>query len=57
MRALWATLKSLLQHIKDRYLTRQPTQQYHSEPTAILIQVQDATLIQTDIDFSTERVI
>ncbi len=56
MRTLWATLKSLLQHIKYRYLTRQ-TPKYHSESDVVVIDIRDSTLVQTSIDFSLEKVI
>jgi hypothetical protein len=56
MRALWATLKSLLQTLKDRYLTRQ-TPKYHPESDVVVIDIRDSTLVQTQIDFSLEKVI
>lgn len=51
--SLWSSVKRFLQRI----FSRQSSTQYHPEPSAILIEIQDATLIQTDVDFSTERVI
>lgn len=56
MRTLWHTLKSFLQTLKDRYLSRQ-SPKYHPESDVVVIDIRDSALVQTHIDFSLEKVI